>query len=361
MFMLKQFIKESVNKFLLSEIDWDKEFKDVKKSCPDPKALVDYLNKVKANASKGYEDREKFDAGNPFVHSKSSFIKKGNGKVDINYFIKQMTTPPNNIINTNDKILKTGGPNEFVYKTGIPALRGLAYDINKGEFVYINTCPGAGQCISICYARKGNYVKYPSSYDSMTRRLNYLLNSPDKYEEQMYDELKNICEEHGAYEGYKPRVLLRWNDSGDFFAKRYVAMADKTIKRLKSENYNIDSYLYTKVADVASTAKFGVTNFSSGANKQQSSKIDLSVQKMSMVVPSELFKGLDLMKISDIKDLKTRVADFFQLNKKDVITYDELMRTPEKKGRQLHVIVTPNDGDDAAKRSDVKNVLLTQH
>jgi hypothetical protein len=358
---MKKFIKEALNEYLLSEIDWENDFKDVKKSCPSVESVVEYLNKVKKNADKGYEDREKFDAAKPFVHSKSSFIKKGKGGVDIDFFIKQITSKPNNIINTNDKILKTGGPNEFVYKTGIPALRGIAYDLDKGEFVFINTCPGAGSCIAICYARKGNYVRYPASYDSMTRRLNYLLNFPDKYEAQMYEELKSICEERGAYEGYKPKVLLRWNDSGDFFTKRYVKMADNTIKRLKKEGYNVDSYLYTKVADVAKDSKFGVTSFSAGANKQQSSKIDPTKQKMSMIVPSELFKGLDLMKISDIGELKSRVADFFQINKKDVITYDELMHTPEKKDKKLHVIVTPDDGDDAAKRRDVKTVLLTQH
>lgn len=359
--MLREYIKETVKKYLLSEIDWEKEFKDVKKSCPTPESVVEYLNNVRKNAGKDYGDRDKFDAGQPFVHSKSTFFKKGKNDLDLDFFIKQITTPPNNIINTNDKILKTGGPNEFVYKTGIPALRGLAYDTNKSEFVYINTCPGAGSCVSICYARKGNYVRYPASYDSMTRRLNYLLNHPDKYEAQMYDELKTICEEHKAYEGYKPKVLLRWNDSGDFFTKRYVKMAENTIKRLKKEGYNVDSYLYTKVADVASKADFGVTSFSAGANKQQTSKIDPTKQKMSMIVPSELFKGLDLMKLSDIDILKSKVADFFQLNKKDVITYDELMRTPEGKDKKLHVIITPNDGDDAAKRRDVKTVLLTQH
>jgi hypothetical protein len=358
--MIKKFIQESVKNYLLNEIDWEKEFKDVKKNCPTPESVVDYLNQVKNNANKDYGEREKFTSNYPFVHPKSKFFKNGDD-LDLNFFIKQITSKPNNIINTNEKILKTGGPNEFVYKTGIPALRGLAYDIDKKQFIYINTCPGAGSCVTICYARKGNFVRYPASYDSMTRRLNYLLNYPDKYEAQMYDELKKACEEHKAYEGYKPKVLLRWNDSGDFFSKRYVKMADNTIKRLKKEGYNIDSYLYTKVADVASKSDFAVTSFSAGANKQQSSKIDPTKQKMSMIIPSELFKDLDLMKLSDIDILKNRVSDFFNVNKKYVITYDELMRTPERKDKKLHVIVTTDDGDDAAKRKDVKNVLLTQH
>lgn len=359
--MVKNFIKESVRAYLLNEIDWEKEFSDVKKVCPKIDDVVDYLNRVKKNASKDYSEREKFDAGFPFVHSKSTFIDKNKGNVDIDFFIKKITTPPVTIINTNDKILKTGGINDFVYKTGIPAFRGIAYDIENQKFVYINTCPGAGSCVAICYARKGNYILYPASYDSMTRRLNYLLNYPDKYEEQMYLELKKACKEHRAYEGYKPKVLLRWNDSGDFFSKKYVKIAENVIKKLKSEGFNIDSYLYTKVANVAKDVDFATTSFSSGANKQQASKIDQEKQKMSLYVPKDVFKGLDLMKISDIEELKNRVSDFFNLDKKNVITYDELMRTPEGKSKKLHVIVTPNDGDDAAYRKDVKSILLTHH
>jgi hypothetical protein len=360
--MIKQLLKEALKlKHILTEIDWGKEFHDVKKVCPDIKEVANYLNRVRANANKGYKDREKFSAGMPFIHSKSSFFKSSDGEVDINFFIKQITQQPKNIVNTNEKILKTGGPNDFVYKTGIPAFRGIAYDIQNQKFIYVNTCPGAGACRAICYALKGNYILYPASYDSMTRRLNYLLNYPEKYEQQMYDELKDKCILHKAFSGYKTRVLLRWNDSGDFFAKRYVQIADSVIKRLQKDGYNIESYLYTKVADVAKTADFGVTNFSAGGNKQQSNMVDPKKQKMSLIVPTELFKGLDLMKISDEATLKDRVAKHFNLNKATILNYDELMRTPESNVKKWNVIITPNDGDDAAMRKDVRNVLLTQH
>lgn len=272
-----------------------------------------------------------------------------------------MTEPPINVVNTNDKILKSGGQHEYVYKTGIPAFRGIAYDIAKGEFFTINTCPGAGSCVAICYAMKGRYIQYPVAYDSMTRRLNYLLNYPDKYEAQMYNELKAKCDEHKALKGYKPKVILRWNDSGDFFAERYVKIAEDVMKRLQGEGYNVDSYAYTKVADVASDSNFGGATFSAGANKRQTGKVDSTKQKMSLVVPSKIFQGLDFMKTDDEEVLKDRVATFFNFNIDDVITYDELMATPKQGDPKWHVIVTPNDGDDAAFRPDVKSVLLTQH
>ena len=328
--MLRKLIREALAfKGRIDEIDWEETFSDVKQNCIDPKKVVDYLNRVRANSDLDYPDREKFDKGMPFVHSKSSFFKKGDSKVDINYFIEQITKVPNNVINTNEKILKSGGPHEFVYKTGIPAFRGIAYDIDKGTFHYINTCPGAGSCVVVCYALKGRYIQYPVSYDLMTRRLNYLLNFPDKYEEKMYEELKAKAIEHKALDGYKSKVILRWNDSGDFFTKRYVDIAERVMKRLLSEGYNVQSYAYTKIGDVATGSKDLDTTFSQGANKRETGKVDLKTNKTSVMVPKELFKGLDFMKVDDEQELKRRVSKHFELNPDEVITYDEMMTMPK--------------------------------
>jgi hypothetical protein len=214
--------------------------------------------------------------------------------------------------------------------------------------------------VAICYARRGRYIQYAEAYDSMTRRLNMLLNDPDAYEEQMYREVAEKCKEHGAKIGYKPKVILRWNDSGDFFTRRYKQIAERVIKRLQEDGWSIESYAYTKVADVAKDSKFQTT-FSSGANMTQTGKVDFEKSKLSIVVPKELFADLDLMKISDEKELKSRVAKKFVLPVSDVMTYGELMSTPKGEEPKWHVIVTPGDGDDAAFRRDVKTVLLTQH
>ena len=49
--MLKKLIREALAfKGQIDEIDWGDTFADVKQSCIDPKQVVDYLNKVKANA-----------------------------------------------------------------------------------------------------------------------------------------------------------------------------------------------------------------------------------------------------------------------------------------------------------------------
>jgi hypothetical protein len=350
----------------LNEIDYEGKFSDVKTLCISHDALVEYLNDVRANAPLDTGERKKFAAKYPFLHAKSSFFKgrdwkAGDLTVDVDSFIKKMTEKPSNIFNTNEKILKSGSRNQFVYKTGIPAFRGLIYNQAENKFEVINTCPGAGSCRAICYALKGNYIQYANSYDLMTKRLNYFLNDPEGYENQAYVELKRIAKRHKALKGYKPEIVIRWNDSGDFFTKEYLDMADRVIKRLNDEGYNIKDYAYTKVADVATSGKLGGIKFSQGASKMQMKKIGDNEIHYSYVVPKELFKDLDFNKLDDEQELIKRVDDFFKFPKGEVITYDDMMGMNDKGVPKYHVIVTPNDGDDAAFRDDVMNVLLTQH
>lgn len=345
--------------WLFNEVDWEGDWGDVKKECQNTEVLVKYLNSVKANSGKKTADREKFSSSMPFIHASSSLF--GDGEVDVDDFIKRITERPNNVVNTNEKMLKSGMPNEFVYKTGIPAFRGIIYDIEDGKFYVINTCPGAGACVLICYARKNNYIRYPEAYDSMTRRLNYMLNFPDKYEEMLYEELKEKCEYHGAKAGYEPKVLFRWNDSGDFFGKRYRTMAQRVMEKLAREGYNADGGAYTKVADAANDKGLGPNvTFSSGGLGREAQKVSPST-KNSKWVPKELFAGLDVKKLDDKQKLKGIVAKHFKFDAQDILSYGEMMRVPDAGTPKWHIIVTPGDGDDALYRKDVKTILLTQH
>jgi hypothetical protein len=346
-------------KWLYSEVDWEGSWKDVGKECISTETLVDYLNSVRANFGKSTSKREKFPASMPFIHANSRLFN--DGELDVDEFIARITQKPNNLVNTNEKMLKSGMPNEFVYKTGIPAFRGIVYDIEEGKFYVINTCPGAGECVVICYARRNNYIRYPEAYDSMTRRLNYMLNFPDEYEEMLYEELKEKCEMHEAKAGYEPKVLFRWNDSGDFFSKKYRMMAYKVVRRLTKEGFNIADAAYTKVADVVNDPNrpAGVA-FSSGGKRSEAEKVEAG-HKESKWVPKEIFANLDIRKIEDKQKLKVLVSKHFGLNVGDILTYGEMMRTSEANVPKWHVIVTPDDGDDAIHRSDVKTILLTQH
>lgn len=359
---IKKLLREALSlRGLLNEIDWKDKFSDVKKTCISPAEFADYLQRVRNNKDKSTDDREKFDASYPYVHAKSTFFNKDTINVTPEEFIKKMIEPPLNVVNTNEKIFKSGGPHEYVYKTGIPAFRGIGYSISDNKIYYINTCPGAGGCRIICYALKGRYIQYPAAYDSMTRRLNYLLNNPDEYENMLYKEIEEKAKEHNAFEGYKAKIIIRWNDSGDFFGKEYVRVANSAMKRLKEAGYNVESYAYTKVADVAKGDTEFDTTFSVGANKRESGKIDLTKYKNAEVIPKTLGSGLNLMKVTDEEIYKDKVAEYFDLDPEIVITYDELIQTPKTEEPKWVVIVTSSDGDDAAFRKDVKRVLLKEH
>jgi hypothetical protein len=357
----------------LSEIDWEGDFSDVKKSCMPLPQLIEYLNDLIRNRDLSTKDRKKFPTSLPFIHAKTRLLGadseyndgtvKGNFETaDVETFIKRMTEPPHNVINFSSKMLKTGGFNDFVYKTGLPAFRGLAYDIQNKKFVIINTCPGAGTCRQGCYALSGRFIQYPASYDSMTRRLNYLLNFPKEYEERLYTELKDKCIYHKALKGYKFRVMFRWNDSGDFFTEKYVKMAENVINRLKQEGYNIISAAHTKIASVAQDSELDSTSFSADANKRELSKINPENQKLSVRFPSSEFKDLDLDRIDDLEILKERVAEYYDIpNIDDILSYDDMMSTKDMGVKKYYVIITPNDGDDAVYRSDVKKIIHTEH
>lgn len=358
--MIRRLVREAIDRFI-NEIDWEGDFADVSKKCVDTKEIVDYLNQVINNAGKPHSQRTKFGADIPKVHSTSKFFVKGKKAVDLDHFIKEITRTPKSLITQNLKLSKTGNINEFVYNTGIPALRGLAYSIKEDKFYFINTCPGAGKCIQYCYARSGNYVMWPDASDALTRRLNYLLNYPDKFEEQIYNELKAKCEEHNAHIGYRNLVSMRWNDSGDFFTKKYIKIAVNVIKRLRKEGYNIQHYIHTKMASAAKEKGFDVTSYSTDAASKEKSKLNMATQKQSNVIGKEYTDGLNLDKISDIQELKKRLAKGFNIPLKSILTVNELMTKPESKTPKWSVITMPSDGDDAARRKDVLHDFLVQH
>jgi hypothetical protein len=376
---MKFLIKKILRETLLNEIDWEDTFSDVRKTCVEPKALVEYLNKVRGNKDLGYSEREKFDAKFPFIHSKSTFFKDKPTGVDVDYFIDQITKKPKNLVNTNEKILKSGGPHEYVYKTGVPAFRGIVYDIDKDKFYYINTCPGAGDCVLICYALKGNYIRYAASYDSMTRRLNYLLNYPDKNEKQLYDELKTIAIEHKALAGYKSKVLLRWNDSGDLLSEKFFKLVMDVIKATP----NVDHYIYTKeVALIKAYPQLPdnvIVNFSYGGIKPQENLIDPAVDKVSHVVdikdPTKepLLRAIANFKYivydkqnkkwmyNDVDSTKHIIAQRYKIREDSILTVDELNSTPKGKIGEYNVIVLPGESDAPASRRDVLGTYLIIH
>jgi hypothetical protein len=366
-----------LNEDNLNEIDWDDEFSDVYKKCINTAELKNHLNNVIDNSEKKPSDRESLGLNKPYIHTKSIPFDE-EGEIDVNAFIKKITTMPNDILSINSKMEKSKTDNTLSVNIGIPALRGLVYDIDNKEFYFVNTCPGAGECALICYARKGSYVMFPDVFVKQTRILNLLLNFPDRFEKLLKRELEIM-----ALKNPDKEVQFRWNDAGDFFTKKYYQIAKKITKELKSEGYNIKSYAYTKMGDIVNMGDDDIMiNFSTDANRKETNKVvDIENKKKEVTIPKELFGDL-FVKTSDknpkflvggdgkmiykdkdsVSTLKKRIADKYNVNMDTILTYDELLSKPVGMPLQYNVMVAPKgEGDIGAQRRDVKYSFLMFH
>lgn len=358
----------------INEIDWEKDFKDVSKKCLSPVELTNYLNKVIDNSKKKSADKEKVGLDKPIIHNKAIPFDE-EGELDVNEFIRKITAMPNEILSANDKMDKSNSDSTLNVNIGIPALRGLVYDIDEQKFYIVNTCPGAGSCAMVCYARRGSYIQYPGVFLKQTKVLNLLLNFPDRFEKILIRELESVL-----LKNPDKQVNFRWNDAGDFFAKKYYEIAVRITNTLLKDGYNIKSYAYTKMGDVVNLGDPNfVINFSNDANKRETDKIkDIENTKQSVIVPKELFDDL-LMKekgsymvddrgkvifkdANGVNVLKKRLADEYKVDVNTILTYDELLKTPVGEEKQYNVIIMPKgDGDVSAQRSDVKMSFLCFH
>ncbi len=95
-----------------------------------------------------------------------------------------------------------------------------------------NTCPEAGACRSLCYARVGTY-RFRNVLAAHERNLRMILDTPEEWERQMAEELS-----HKRYDG----KWVRLHDSGDFMSDEYL----ESWLRLMRGAPNVKFYCYTK-------------------------------------------------------------------------------------------------------------------
>jgi hypothetical protein len=334
-----------------------------------PGELQAYLQRTAAG------EKEKLDKYKmPYVHRGNIEIKDENDRTfDLDKLKAAITARPEKILKQNEKISHSGGGSTVYFNIGLPALKGLAVNEKTGDFVVVDTCPGAGACKVYCYAKKGGYVQWKASSLSQTRQLNFLLNDPEGYKAKLKSEL-SAAEKKFGKKGTK--VVVRWHDAGDFFSPDYLNLAYSIARDFP----NIDFYAYTKVASVASGDKPSnfKMNFSAGATPEQEKQIDFAKTKHSTVVPKQMFDDLILKDDSGklIKDpdgriqfkspealdiLKKKLAAKYNVPENSVITYDEMMQIPTGTEPKWNVIVKPGDGDDSANRADVVGTWLLIH
>ena len=330
--------------------------------------MQDYLRRT-AGGSKTKMDKYTM----PYVHRGNIQIKDESDRTfDLNKLKAAITQRPDKILKQNEKITHSGGGNTMYYNIGLPALKGLAVNEATGDFVVVDTCPGAGACKVYCYAKKGGYVQWKASSMSQTRQLNFLLNDPQGYKNKLESELRSAEAKYGK-KGTK--VVVRWHDAGDFFSPEYLDLAYSVARDFP----NIDFYAYTKMAGVATGDKPSnfKMNFSMGATPDQEKQIDFQKTKHSTVVPKTMFddlitrdgdgkvvrndKGQIQFSDENLNILKKKLASKYNMSADSVITYDEMMKLPVGSEPKYNVIVKPGDGDDSANRADVIGTWLLIH
>lgn len=372
---IKEAIKNRVYERVVNEIDWEKDFPDVKKTCIPPQQLVKDLQAVLDRLAKPSSKRGELPKNKPII-GRTTIDPEKTGEIDVQAFIEEITGMPSKLVAQNGKMEKTSQGNVWAVNTGIPALRGIVYDIENKEFYTVNTCPGAGQCAVVCYARKGSFVRFDHVSRLLTQRLNLMLNDPQTYEQMMYLELKRICVAKNS-KGVK--VLMRWNDAGDFFTKRYWEIAHRVTKRLLGEGHNFLSYAYTKMGDyVGDIGADILVNFSREANKRQMDKVDMDSAKASTIVDKNIFKDLFIPKrgghfVQDEKgrpefadskgrqELKNRLAKEYDVPVSSIV-YQEELPSEEQAPNTFNLIVLPSgESDVGAHRKDVMLSFLLVH
>jgi hypothetical protein len=334
-----------------------------------PDEMQDYLAKT-ADGKKTKLDKYTM----PYVHRGNIEIKDENDrKFDLDKLKAAIITRPTKLLKQNEKITHSGGETAQYFNIGLPALKGLAVNEKTGDFIVVDTCPGAGACKVYCYAKKGGYVQWKASSMSQTKVLNFLLNDPQGFKAKLESEIQTEVDKF-AKKGAK--VVIRWHDAGDFFSPDYVDLAYSVARKFPQ----VDFYAYTKMAGVATGNKPNnfKMNFSMGATPDQEKQIQPKSTKHSTVVPKPMFTDLilkdnngKLIKDKDgkiqfkspeaIDTLKDKLSAKYGVPKASIITYDEMKVIPAGKEPKWNVIVKPGDGDESANRADVVGTWLLIH
>lgn len=183
-----------------------------------------------------------------------------------------------------------------VFTWSIPALTAVS-SVTGG---LVRTCPSAGICAALCYARRGRY-RFPNVLESHTRNLDGYLADPQSWQRQLIAELRSRRFRPSGLARQFPwpiRLSLAWwaqsggravriHDAGDFFSSAYL----RSWVEVAASTPDVLFYAYTKeVAHVKALSFLKlippnlVFIFSLGG--RQDSLIDLDQDRHDDVFPS---------------------------------------------------------------------------
>lgn len=346
----------------------------------DSQKLIDYINRVveKKRTKKIDPKTQKQDYLHmPHLHASVAqkvLVQSPNGEqVDLEAFKNILIKRPEELLRQNAKMKKSSTEDTEFYNTTLPALKGLVIDEDTGDFKIVDTCPSAGACQLVCYAKHGSYTLYPEVSMFQNRTLNYLFNDPEGFKSQMEAEIKLAAVKHR-----KKKVQIRWNDSGDLLSPKFFDMVMEIVKNTPM----VDHYIYTKEVEMTKAYPNPpdnvIFNFSYGARKDQEKLIDTKKDKVSYIVNVEdkikepelysitRFKYIEIgsdkkWKYNNVDATKNIIAQKYNIDPKTLLTIDELKNTPKGDAGQYNVIVLPGESDLSASRRDVRGTYLIIH
>ncbi|WP_399554083.1 GP88 family protein [Streptomyces anulatus] len=137
-----------------------------------------------------------------------------------------MTQPKRWLLTQNSDLRRQG-----IWNWSIPAWAGTLPDGRT-----YNTCPSAGSCAPLCYARAGSY-RFSNVLAAHQRNLMMVLDDLPGWEAQMTAELQ--------HKRYQDR-WVRCHDAGDFFSAEYT----RAWLRVMRASPGVRFYAYTKSVSI---------------------------------------------------------------------------------------------------------------
>lgn len=156
------------------------------------------------------------------------------------------TQPPERLLTQNGELRKIG-----VWNWTLPA-----HVVQLTDGTRFNTCPNAGQCGRVCYAKMGTYT-FSNVRKRHLQNLEYVLRDGDAWERQMAAEIGHkrmnpTGTPHALDHDPDDDWLHHWvttggkavriHDAGDFYDAGYLARWT----RIAGENPHVLLYAYTK-------------------------------------------------------------------------------------------------------------------
>jgi hypothetical protein len=187
-------------------------------------------------------------------------------------FLNAISIAPKVILTSNSKLRKDG-----LVNITMPAYAG--YYVSNGKLTKQITCPSAGVCKAYCYAGvngMGTY-KFSGSMIKHSRNLNYVMNNPFDFANQLIAEI----DKKSKSKGFR---AVRFHDAGDWMSEGYWGVMKSVMNALPHVKFYCYSKMISFIKSRNDLPKNFTVVFSIGGTEDH--LIDKNKDRHSMIFPS---------------------------------------------------------------------------